>query len=188
MNAVQPISPIPVNPKLAQQWIKDNEAVLIDAREPFEHAIEHIEASSLHPLSNFDAESIEAQAKGRKIIFHCQAGKRSIDAANQLASKNTQAYYLAGGIQQWKQSGHPTIRSSQAPRIDIMRQVQMTAGTLIVLGVVLGLTINIWFISLSAFVGCGLFFAGFTGWCGMAKLLARMPWNRIPSQPSDHDE
>ena len=30
----------------------------------------------------------------------------------------------------------------------------------------------------TAFVGAGLTFAGVSGWCGMAKLLAFMPWNR----------
>ena len=33
-------------------------------------------------------------------------------------------------------------------------------------------------IALSAFVGAGLTFAGASGWCGMAQLLRRMPWNR----------
>jgi hypothetical protein len=34
------------------------------------------------------------------------------------------------------------------------------------------------FWGLSAFVGAGLFMAGATGFCGMARLLAVMPWNR----------
>jgi hypothetical protein len=45
-------------------------------------------------------------------------------------------------------------------------------------GVVLGLFVSPGFFGLSAFVGAGLTFAGATGWCGMAKLLAVMPWNR----------
>jgi hypothetical protein len=56
--------------------------------------------------------------------------------------------------------------------------VQITAGSLVVLGVVLGLMVQPAFLGLSAFVGAGLVFAGTTGWCGMAKLLAMMPWNR----------
>lgn len=35
---------------------------------------------------------------------------------------------------------------------------------------------------MSAFVGAGLVFAGSTGYCGMAKVLAKMPWNRIKNQ------
>jgi hypothetical protein len=56
--------------------------------------------------------------------------------------------------------------------------VQIAAGSLVLLGVVLGQVIAPGFYALSAFVGAGLTFAGITGWCGMAKLLALMPWNR----------
>jgi len=31
---------------------------------------------------------------------------------------------------------------------------------------------------LAGFVGCGLVFAGVTDTCGMAMLIARMPWNQ----------
>jgi hypothetical protein len=30
-------------------------------------------------------------------------------------------------------------------------------------------------------MGCGLLFAGLTGMCGLALLLAKMPWNRAQS-------
>ncbi len=67
-----------------------------------------------------------------------------------------------------------------------MRQVQITAGSLVVGGILLGLFVDQWFLGLSLFVGSGLIFAGVSGWCGMAKLLAVMPWNRVaePSQPA----
>jgi hypothetical protein len=67
--------------------------------------------------------------------------------------------------------------------MEIMRQVQVVAGTLILLGVGLGVLLSPWFFALSGFVGAGLVFAGVTGWCGMAKLLSRAPWNRPRSQP-----
>jgi len=70
--------------------------------------------------------------------------------------------------------------ATQKPKkagIPVMRQVQITAGSLVVLGVALA-AVSPWFLALSAFVGCGLVFAGATGWCGMAKLLALMPWNK----------
>lgn len=34
--------------------------------------------------------------------------------------------------------------------------------------------------SLAAFVGSGLVFAGIADPCGMALVLARVPWNRVP--------
>jgi len=42
----------------------------------------------------------------------------------------------------------------------------------------LGALVHPGFYALSAFVGAGLLFAGLTDWCGMAMLLAKMPWNR----------
>ena len=58
-----------------------------------------------------------------------------------------------------------------------MRQVQITAGLLIVAGVAMTIFVAPLFIILPLFIGCGLVFDGVTGWCGMAKLLLMMPWN-----------
>jgi rhodanese-related sulfurtransferase len=60
-----------------------------------------------------------------------------------------------------------------------MRQVQIAAGGLVLAGVALGFTVHPVFFGLSAFVGAGLALAGVTGFCGMARLLAVMPWNRL---------
>ncbi len=59
-----------------------------------------------------------------------------------------------------------------------MRQVQIGAGGLTLIGVALGFLVHPGFFGLSAFVGAGLTLAGATGWCGMAMLLRAMPWNR----------
>jgi predicted branched-subunit amino acid permease len=59
-----------------------------------------------------------------------------------------------------------------------MRQVQIAAGSLVVIGVLLGALVHPGFYALSAFVGAGLVFAGVSGFCGMARLLVLMPWNR----------
>jgi len=59
-----------------------------------------------------------------------------------------------------------------------MRQVQIVVGSLAAIGAILALAVNPWFAILPLFLGCGLLFAGISGTCGMALLLARMPWNR----------
>ena len=64
--------------------------------------------------------------------------------------------------------------------MEIMRQVQIAAGSLVLLGIVLGFAVAPAFFGLSAFVGAGLTFAGATGFCGMARLLMLAPWNRRP--------
>lgn len=60
-----------------------------------------------------------------------------------------------------------------------MRQVQISAGSLVLLGLVLAVLVNPWFTALSAFVGAGLTQAGITGNCAMASILKHMPWNQI---------
>ena len=57
----------------------------------------------------------------------------------------------------------------------------LVAMPLILCGVVLGYSVSSGFFLLSGFVGGGLLFAGVTGFCGMARLLKVMPWNRRTS-------
>jgi hypothetical protein len=40
------------------------------------------------------------------------------------------------------------------------------------------LAVNPWFALIPLVTGCGLLFAGLTGFCGLALLLAKMPWNK----------
>jgi len=85
---------------------------------------------------------------------------------------------LDGGIENWTKSGLPVANNPGAP-LEMMRQVQITAGVLVLIGVGLGLVVHPGFFGLAAFVGAGLTFAGISGFCGMARLLALMPWNRL---------
>jgi rhodanese-related sulfurtransferase len=85
---------------------------------------------------------------------------------------------LTGGINGWKSANLPTLEDKKQP-IPVMRQVQIAAGILILVGVVLGYTLDKSLFLLSGLVGAGLIFAGISGWCGMAILLAKMPWNTL---------
>ena len=85
---------------------------------------------------------------------------------------------LEGGIPAWQQAGLPVQKLKNAP-LPLMRQVQITAGSLVLLGLILGTWVAPGWIALSWFVGAGLVFAGVSGFCGMARLLAVMPWNRV---------
>ena len=91
-----------------------------------------------------------------------------------------QTFVVEGGIQGWKQAGLLTVEDKSQP-LPLMRQVQIAAGLLILCGVVLGYSVSSGFFLLSGFVGAGLLFAGVTGFCGMARLLKVMPWNRHTS-------
>jgi rhodanese-related sulfurtransferase len=84
---------------------------------------------------------------------------------------------LAGGVDAWGAARLPVVEDPKAP-LELMRQVQIAAGALVLLGVGLGLALHPAFFGLAAFVGAGLMLAGATGFCGMARLLALAPWNR----------
>ncbi|MCL4766586.1 MAG: DUF2892 domain-containing protein [Hyphomicrobiaceae bacterium] len=170
----------PIKPAEAKRLI-DTGAILVDVREPDEHAREHIPGArhaALSGLGRLDCGEVPA------VIFHCRSGARTSAAGARLASSSpVRAYLLEGGLEGWKRAGLPVARDDSQP-IEIMRQVQIAAGTLVLTGVILGTYVEPGFYGLSAFVGAGLVFAGISGWCGMAKLLAFMPWNRRPRRPA----
>jgi len=157
--------------------LDSGDAVLIDVRESDEYAREHIVGARLAPLSAIDSHDFDRD-HDKAAVFHCRSGMRTQANAAKLLSKGfREAYCLEGGIEAWKAAGFPVHSNRKAP-IEIMRQVQITAGSLVLIGVLLGWFVNPAFFALSAFIGAGLTFAGVSGWCGMALLLKTMPWNR----------
>lgn len=172
---------IDVTPDLLSQWIQGGDTVLIDVREDFEHAAERIDDGPHHPLGRLDADAIRRANAGKRVVFYCRTGRRSKEAATKYMQGDGNTYHLSGGIEGWKAAGRSVIKPAGAPRLPVMRQVQIGAGSLVVIGVLLGALVSPWFLILAGFVGAGLVFAGLTGWCGMALLLAGMPWNRATS-------
>jgi rhodanese-related sulfurtransferase len=168
---------VDVTPDTLEGWLEAGDTILVDVREPFEHAAERIAGAHHFALSTFDPVELRELHGGKRIVFHCRTGQRSTEAATRFRHGDESVFHLAGGIDAWKADGRPTRRTASVPRIDIMRQVQMTAGSLVLAGVVLGAVVSPWFLVLSGFVGGGLLFAGASGWCGMARLLGKMPWN-----------
>ncbi|WP_052284498.1 rhodanese family protein [Kluyvera genomosp. 1] len=167
-----------ISPAAALKLI-DQGADLIDIRDADEYAREHIAAAQLCPLASLEEGHLPRLNVDDIVIFHCQSGNRTRNNLNRLiaAAGPAQVKILEGGIEAWRQAGLTTIVDKSQP-LPLMRQVQIAAGVLILLGVVLGYSLSSAFFLLSAFVGAGLTFAGVTGFCGMARLLAVMPWNR----------
>lgn len=151
-------------------------ALLIDVREADEYAREHIVGARHHALSRIAAPLDHGDAPA--VIFHCRSGNRTAAAAERLASlAGTEVYILDGGIEAWNAAGLPVAKDKGQP-LEMMRQVQIAAGSLVLLGVVLGAFVLPGFYVLAGLVGAGLVFSGATGTCGMARLLALAPWNR----------
>ena len=162
-------------------------ALLVDVRESDEQARERIEGAQLAPLSRLEQTKIEAG--GRAVLFHCKSGMRTQGAAGRLAAaagEGCEAYIVEGGLDALRKAGAPVLRDLRQP-IEMQRQVQIGAGALVLTGTLLGLFVAPGFFAVPAFVGAGLIFAGATGFCGMARLLAYAPWNaalRTPARPT----
>lgn len=164
--------------------------VIIDVREKDEFLAEHVDGSINVPLSDFPshAPGVLRQLADRELIFLCRSGNRArlaVDSLAQIGVKLPQTpKVFTGGILAWKEEGRPTVRF-RTTHLPILRQVHLVAGGLVLLGAALALTTNVAWAFLSLFVGAGLMVAGATGFCGMAKMLSYMPWNRqTDSQPS----
>lgn len=161
-----------ITPAEAQALLDDG-AGLIDIRDADEHRRQNIPGATNMPLT-----SLKPVSGHPAVIWHCRSGMRTAANASQLAAMSASpGYMLEGGLDGWRAAGLPVATDAKAP-LEIMRQVQIVAGLLILAGVILSLTVAQGFVLLSGFVGAGLLMAGVTGWCGMARLLVAMPWNR----------
>lgn len=161
-----------ISPEEAQRRIEAG-AVLIDIRNPDEYARAHIPCAKNLPLTQ-----ISRIDGAPEVIFHCKSGMRTAANAQALkAATDAPVFLLEGGLDAWQKAGLDCNIDKKQP-IEIIRQVQIGAGSLVLLGVLLGFLVSPVFFGLSAFVGAGLVFAGVSGFCGMAKVLALMPWNR----------
>lgn len=165
-----------ISPAQARDLMNEG-AVLVDIRDADEHAREHIPGATNLALSRIKQGRPELE-NDRAVIFHCRSGARTMangEALKQAA--DCEAYVVEGGLEAWRAAGLPVNVDRKQP-LPLIRQVQIGAGTLAVLGVALGYLVSPWFFLLSGLVGVGLLQAGLTGWCGMANLLQIMPWNR----------
>jgi glyoxylase-like metal-dependent hydrolase (beta-lactamase superfamily II) len=151
--------------------------VLLDVRSPLEFQSERIEGAVNVPLGELDAR-LEEIAEQADVVVVCRTGVRATIAAESLGRAGRRARVLEGGMVAWRRAGLPMREGRK--RLAVDRQVQLIAGTMVLAGVALGAFVSPWFLVLAAFFGAGLTFAGASGTCGLALVLMRMPWNRVP--------
>jgi rhodanese-related sulfurtransferase len=161
-----------VDPAVVKAWLDAGECVLVDVRERDEHAREHINGGQLIPLGGFNPSALP---QGSRVVLHCKSGVRSRDAAARCGGCDV--YTLKGGIEGWKQAGLPTVVDADAPRMGILRQVQVAVGAAVVVGCALAYWVDPRLGLLAAIPGAGLLMAGLTGLCPLAELIAKLPWN-----------
>ena len=155
---------------------------LIDVRTPLEFRELHAVRARNVPLDLLDPASVlqcRVGAPEDPIYLICRTGIRGREACEKfLRAGFPQVVNVHGGTLAWERAGLPVHRGKKT--ISVQRQVQITAGSLILLGTVLGWLLHPAFAGLAAAVGAGLVWTGITDSCMMGLLLARLPWNRVP--------
>ena len=167
-----------IHPRELADALQAGGCQLIDVREPVEHAESHVRGAELIPLGQIEARCGELD-KSKPVVVMCQAGKRGAAAADKLRALGySDVRNLEGGILAWKAAGLPCASGAKTV-MPLMRQVQITVGFFVFLGSLLAVYADPRWVWLCAFFGAGLLFAGLSGFCGLAMVLAKMPWNRV---------
>jgi rhodanese-related sulfurtransferase len=157
---------------------KNNNSVdFINVCEPAEYKEKHIEGVRSVPLGTLESHLGEFANK-QTVYVHCRSGNRAKQAIEKLmaAGVTAELVNVEGGITAWDEAGHPTNSFTQ--RMPLMRQVLLVAGLLILIGFTGAHMVSEYFGLIVLAVGVGLTLSGLTGWCGMAMMLSRMPWNK----------
>jgi rhodanese-related sulfurtransferase len=150
---------------------------LLDVRTPVEFAEVHVPQARNIPLDELQPGALGLQ-KEQPVYLLCRTQQRAGKAAEKFAREGfTQTVVVTGGTLAWIDANLPVERDT-VKVMSLERQVRIVAGSLVLVGVLLGWFVHRGFFGLSAFTGAGLVFAGITDFCGMGLLLAKMPWNK----------
>ena len=171
--------------ELAEIYKSGKKIDLIDVRTPVEYGEVHIECARNVPLDRLDPAGLMQARNGslnEPLYVICRSGSRGQQACEKfLKAGFSNVINVEGGTMACVEAGLTVVRGKKA--ISLERQVRIAAGSLVLIGSVLGWLVHPAFIGLSAFVGAGLVFAGITDTCGMGMILARMPWNQCSQHP-----
>jgi len=181
------MSVMTISPQRLAELCKCGSIDLLDVRTPAEFREVHVEFARNVPLDRLDPAALIQARNGNRdepIYVLCRSGSRGRQACEKfLAAGFTNIINVEGGTLACVEVGLPVVRGKRAMSLE--RQVRIAAGSLVVMGVLLGWLVHPALLGLSAFVGAGLIFAGVTDTCGMGMLLARMPWNQVKETPSE---
>lgn len=175
-----------ISPRQLAESFNRGKVELIDVRTPAEFREVHVESARNVPLERLDPATVVQARNGRQdepLYLICRSGGRGRQACEKFqAAGFANVVNVEGGTLACVEAGLPVVRGKKA--ISLERQVRVAAGLLVLLGVLLGWLVHPAMYGLAAFVGGGLVFAGITDTCGMAMVLARMPWNQVHDGPA----
>ncbi|MFF0723216.1 rhodanese-like domain-containing protein [Streptomyces sp. NPDC004134] len=174
---------IPATLATDQARTRLGELVVVDVRTPAEYASGHLPGAVNIPLDHLRAalDDIRHAAERRDILVVCASGARSESACKLLAGEGITAATLVGGTGAWAAAGHdlhtPAACDTRAGW-SMERQVRFTAGSVVLLGLLLGVLVHPALLLISAGIAGGLVFSALTNTCGMAVVLGKLPHNR----------
>jgi rhodanese-related sulfurtransferase len=149
---------------------------MIDVRSPGEFASGHIPCAVNLPMDQVESRLDDLHHRD-PVVLICQSGRRATLTRELLEPHLNDLLVLDGGTTAWAHAGLPLVRGTAA-RWALERQVRLAAGVLTAVGAGLALYVDPAWAAVPLGTGAGLAFAGLTNVCGMATVLARMPWNR----------
>ena len=161
------------------QLKKGDPCCVLDVRTLPEYRDVRLQTTSVHiPLDQLSGEKVRHAVSDKPVYVLCKGGIRARKAAEILRQAGLDRVTVVdGGLDACIACGADVARA-QSNAIPLERQVRMAAGAVVLLGFLLGVFVNPLFYALTGFVGAALIFSGLTGWCGMACLLIKAPWNR----------
>jgi len=166
-----------ISPRDLQERLSRNAALqVIDVREFSEFATGRIAGARLLPLAKIETRADELD-RGLPLVCVCRSGKRSAQAAAKLSALGFHnVAQLEGGLTSWEQGNLPLTRDAHVPW-SLERQVRLALGLFVISGLAFSL---VWpgAIVVSWIIGVGMVFTSVIDWCGMARLLAKAPWNK----------
>ena len=172
-------------PETLRTWIHQHQDLMvIDVRSAAEFEAMHIRGSYNVPLPLLSEHTDELATRlGSRVVLVCQSGARAEQARQRLGKAGMEgAYVLTGGAPGFAAVGGDVVRGKN--RWDLERQVRLTAGSLVVLGLAGGKLISPKVRLLAGAIGAGLTFSAATNTCAMGKALSAMPWNKAAQEPT----
>jgi rhodanese-related sulfurtransferase len=160
---------------------KGTPLAVLDVRTPAEFAECHVASAKLAPLDALDPKKAAGALKpapGMPIYLLCKSGGRATKAAEQfIAAGIANVCVVTGGTEACVSANVPVVRGGKAA-IPLDGQVRIAIGTFILLLWLLARYVHPFFGYLILAMAAALIVSGITGFCGMAILLGKAPWNQ----------
>ena len=154
---------------------------IVDVRTPAEFSAVHADGAVNFPLDKLDPAHVASQRKAdsdQPLYVICKMGGRSRKACEAFVAAGIEnVVNVASGTDGWVAAGLPSVKSDRQV-MSLDRQVRIVAGGLVLIGAILSWAHSMGWIALPIGIGAGLVYSGISDTCGMAMMLAKMPWNR----------